>query len=174
MVDFIHNNKELYGVEAICRILPIAPSTYYRTLDLCENPEHRAKRDLHDLHHAEQIKRIWKESSGRYGVRKVWQKLKREGYIIARCTVARLMKKLGIQGVWRGKNKQTTRSRDDQKRADDLVKRNFTADHPDPCEAVLLRSVTLRIFKLIQAGSIPPLLLMCSHEQLLDGKYLHG
>ena len=79
MVDFIHNNKELYGVEAICRILPIAPSTYYRTLDLCENPEHRAKRDLHDLHHAEQIKRIWKESSGRYGVRKVWQKLKREG-----------------------------------------------------------------------------------------------
>ncbi len=173
MVDFIHNNKELYGVEAICRILPIAPSTYYRTLDLCENPEHRAKRDLHDLHHAEEIKRIWKESSGRYGVRKVWQKLKREGYIIARCTVARLMKKLGIQGVWRGKNKQTTRSRDDQKRADDLVKRNFTADHPAPCEAVLLRSVTLRIFKLIQAGSIPPLLLMCSHEQLLAGKYLH-
>jgi transposase InsO family protein len=173
MVDFIHNNKELYGVEAICRILPIAPSTYYRTLDLCdENPEHRAKRDLHDLHHAEEIKRIWKESSGRYGVRKVWQKLKREGYIIARCTVARLMKKLGIQGVWRGKNKQTTRSRDDQKRADDLVKRNFTADHPD--QAVLLRSVTLRIFKQIQAGSIPPLLLMCSHEQLLDGKYLHG
>ncbi len=66
--------------------------------------------------------------SGRYGVRKVWQKLKREGYVIARCTVARLMQKLGIQGVWRGKNKQTTRSRDDQKRADDLVKRNFSAD----------------------------------------------
>ena len=53
--------------------------TYYRTLDLADNPEHRAKRDLHDLHHAEEIKRIWKESSGRYGVRKVWQKLKREG-----------------------------------------------------------------------------------------------
>ena len=79
------------------------------------------------------------ESSGRYGVRKVWQQLKREGYVIARCTVVRLMKKLGIQGVWRGKNKYTTRSRDDQKRADDLVKRNFSADHPDPCEAVLLR-----------------------------------
>ncbi len=174
MVDFIHNNKDLYGVDAICRILPIAASTYYRTLDLADNPEHRAKRDLHDEHHAEQIKRIWKESSGRYGVRKVWQKLKREGYVIARCTVARLMQKLDIQGVWRGKNKQTTRSRDDQKRAPDLVKRNFRADRPDPCEAVLLRSVTLRIFKLIQAGSIPHLLLMCSHEQLLDGKYLHG
>ncbi len=174
MVDFIHNNKELYGVEAICKILPIAASTYYRTLDLTVNPEHRAKRDLHDEHHAEQIKRIWKESSGRYGVRKVWQKLKREGYIIARCTVARLMQKLGIQGVWRGKNKQTTRSRDDQKRADDLVKWNFSADRPDPCEAMLLRSVTLRIFKPILAGSTPPLLLMCSREQLLDGKYQHG
>ena len=173
MVDFIHNNKDRYGVEAICRILPIAASTYYRALDLVDNPEHRAKRAQHDLHHAEQIKRIWKESSGRYGVRKVWQKLKREGYVIARCTVARLMQKLDIQGVWRGKNKQTTRNRDDQKRADDLVKRNFSADRPDPCEAVLLRSVTLRIFKLIQAGSIPPLLLMCFHEQLLDGKYLH-
>jgi hypothetical protein len=80
------------------------------------------------------------------------------------------MKKLGIQGVW-SKNKQTT-SRDDQKRADDLVKRNFTADHLTLNSAS--GSVTLRIFKLIQAGSIPPLLLMCSHEQLLDGKYLHG
>ncbi len=128
---FIQNNKDRYGVEAICRILPIAASTYYRALDLADNPEHRAKRALHDLHHAEQIKRIWKESLGRYGVRKVWQQLKREGYVIARCTVARLMQKLGIQGVWRGKNKQTTRSRDDQKRADDLVKRNFNADHPD-------------------------------------------
>ena len=136
MVDYIHKNKDRYGVEAICRILPIAASTYCRTLDLadekhCFAREYRAKRDLHDLHHAEEIKRIWKESSGRYGVRKVWQKLKREGYIIARCTVARLMQKLGIQGVWRGKNKQTTRSRDDQKRADDLVKRNFNADHPN-------------------------------------------
>ena len=82
MVDFIHNNKDLYGVDAICRILPIAASTYYRTLDLADNPEHRAKRDLHDEHHAEQIQRIWKESSGRYGVRKVWQQLKREGYVI--------------------------------------------------------------------------------------------
>ncbi len=56
------------GVDAIW--VPIAASTYYRTLDLADNPEHRAKRDLHDEHHAEQIKRIWKESSGRYGVLK--------------------------------------------------------------------------------------------------------
>jgi len=169
MVDFIHNNKDLYGVDAICRILPIAPSTYYRTLDLADNPEHRAKRDLHDEHHAEQIKRIWKESLGRYGVRKVWQKLKREGYVIARCTVARLMQKLDIQGVWRGKNKQTTRNRDDEKRADDLVKRILVL-----IDLTNYGSVTLRIFKPILAGSTPHLLLLCSHEQLLDGKYLHG
>ena len=55
MVDFIHNNKDLYGIDAICKILPVAASTYYRTLDLCENPEHRAKRDLHDLHHARRL-----------------------------------------------------------------------------------------------------------------------
>lgn len=114
MVDFIHNNKDRYGVDVICRVLPIAASTYYYlTLDLVHNPEFRAKRVLHDLHHAEQIKRIWKESSGRYGIRKVWQQLRREGYVIARCTVVRLMRKLDIQGVWRGKNKQTTCSRDD-------------------------------------------------------------
>ena len=77
---------------------------------------------------------------------------------------------LGIQGVWRGKNKQTTRSRDDQKSADDLVKRNFKADHPDH----LWEWPTSRIFKPILAGSTPHLLLMCSHEQLLDGKYQHG
>ncbi len=75
MVDFIHSNKALYGVDAICKILPIATSTYYRALHLVAHPEHRAKRDLHDFHHAEQIKRIWKDSSGRYGVRKVWQQI---------------------------------------------------------------------------------------------------
>ena len=56
MVDLIHNNKNLYGVEVICRILLIAPSTYYRTLDLAENPDHQAKRNLHDQHHTKQIK----------------------------------------------------------------------------------------------------------------------
>ena len=130
MVDFIHNNKDRYGVEAICRILPIAASTYYRTLDLAtiQNIERNEIYMMSIM--LNKLNEFGKKVSGRYGVRKVWQQLKREGYVIARCTVARL-KKLGIQGVWRGKNKQTTRSRDDQKRADDLVKRNFNADHPD-------------------------------------------
>lgn len=64
MVDFIQSNKALYGVEAICKILPITPSTYYWQLDLIENPEKRSKRDLHDQHYTDQIKRIWQESAG--------------------------------------------------------------------------------------------------------------
>lgn len=74
---------------------------------------------------------------GRYGTRKVWQQLKNDGYVIARCTVIRLIRKLGLQGIWHGKNLQTTRSREDEKRARDLVKRDFTGDHPNSCEAVL-------------------------------------
>ena len=168
MLDFIHSNKALYGVDAICKILPIAASTYYRTLYLAEYPEHRAKRDLHDLHHTEQIKQIWKDGLGRYGARKVWQQLKNEGYVIARCTVVRLMRKLGLQGIWRGKNKQTTRSRDDQN--EHLTWLNVILKRIIQITCGLLTSL---IFKLIPAGSIPHLLLMCSHEQLLGGKYRH-
>lgn len=131
MLDFIDEHKAQYGVEPICKLLPIAPSTYYRQLYLNAHPEKCSKRVLHDQHHAEQIKRVWQESAGRYGVRKVWQQLKREGHSIARCTVTRLMQQLEIQGVWRGKNKRTTCSRDDQKRAEDLVKRDFSATQPD-------------------------------------------
>ncbi|NAR31184.1 IS3 family transposase [Acinetobacter haemolyticus] len=131
MVNFIHAHKAQYGVDAICKVLPIAASTYYRQLDLSEHPEKRSKRDLQDQHDAKQIKQIWQESSGRYGVRKVWKQLKQDGYSIARCTVTRLMQQLEIQGVWRGKNKCTTRSRDDQKRATDLVKRDFSAKQPN-------------------------------------------
>ena len=131
MVDFIHNHKVRYGVELICSILPIAVSTYYRHLDFNENPDKRSKRALHDEHFAKEIKRIWRDSCGRYGIGKVWEQLSKEGYCIARCRVARLMQQLGIQGVWRGKNKLTTRHRDDQKRADDLLKLDFTAQHPN-------------------------------------------
>ena len=174
MIDFIHDHKSIYSVDAICKILPIASSTYYRQLDLIEHPEKCSKRIFHDQQYAEQIKRIWQESAGRYGVRKVWHQLKREGYSIARCTVSRLMQQLQIQGIWRGKNKRTTRSRDDQNRADDSVKRDFSTKQPNSCEAVLLRSLTLPIFKRIRAGSIRHLSLMYFHEQSLVGRCRHG
>lgn len=174
MIDFIHDHKSIYSVDAICKILPIASSTYYRQLDLIEHPEKCSKRIFHDQQYAEQIKRIWQESAGRYGVRKVWHQLKREGYSIARCTVSRLMQQLQIQGIWLGKNKRTTRSRDDQNRTDDLVKRDFSAKQPNPCEAVLLRSLISPIFKRIRAGSIRHLSLMYFHEQSLVGRCRHG
>ena len=132
MVKFIDDEKGKYGVESICRILPIAPSTYRRIKDEQNNPEKQSRRKQNDAYLTKQIKRIWQESGCRYGIRKVWHKLMREGLPkLSRCTVERLMKKLGIQGVWRGKGKITTKQRDDQDKPNDLVKRQFTADAPN-------------------------------------------
>ncbi|MEO1849314.1 MAG: IS3 family transposase [Psychrobacter sp.] len=132
MVKFIDDEKEKYGVESICRILPIAPSSYYRVKDEQENPEKQSRRKQSDKHLMAQIKQIWQASGCRYGIHKVWHKLKQDGLPkLGRCTVERLMKQLGIQGVWRGKGKITTKQRDDQDKPADLVKRNFTADAPN-------------------------------------------
>ena len=131
MVDFIDDHKQQYGVEPICRVLPIAPSTYYRAKELEESPEKRSQRSQHDEFYLGEIKRIWKDSKCRYGARKVWKQLKSEGVHPARCTVERLMRQHGMQGIWRGKGKITTKSRDDQIRADDLVNRNFSAHRPN-------------------------------------------
>ena len=131
MVDFIDDHKPQYGVEPICRVLPIAPSTYYRAKELEFSPEKRSQRSQHDDFYLNEIKRIWQNSKCRYGTRKVWKQLKAEGIHPARCTVERLMRQHGMQGVWRGKAKITTKSRDDQKRADDLVNRNFNAYRPN-------------------------------------------
>ncbi|WP_373681946.1 IS3 family transposase [Psychrobacter sp. YGAH215] len=131
MVTFIDDHKQKYGIEPICRVLPIAPSTYYRTKDLESYPEKRSFRQQHDDYYISEIKRIWQDSKCRYGVRKVWQQMKADGISVARCTVERLMREHGLQGVWRGKGKITTNSRDDQKRAYDLVNRNFNARQPN-------------------------------------------
>ena len=139
MVKFIDDERKKYGVESICRILPIAPSTYYRIKDEQDNPEKQSHRKQSDKHLMAQIKQIWQASGCRYGIRKVWHKLKQDGLPkLGRCTVERLMKQAGIQGVWRGKGKITTKQRDDQHKPNDLVKRNFTADAPN--KKRLLRS----------------------------------
>ena len=113
MVHFIDDHKNDYGVEPICRVLPIAPSTYYRAKDLESCPDKRSLRSQHDDYYVSEIKRIWQDSKCRYGVRKVWQQMKAEGLSIARCTVECLMRQNDLQGVWRGKGKITTNSRDD-------------------------------------------------------------
>ena len=132
MVKFIDDERKKYRVDSICRILPIAPSSYYRIKDEQDNPEKQSRRKQSDKHLMAQIKQIWQASGCRYGIRKVWHKLKQDGLPkLGRCTVERLMKQLGIQGVWRGKGKITTRQRDDQDKPADLVKRNFSADAPN-------------------------------------------
>ena len=131
MVKFIDDHKQKYGIEPICRVLPIAPSTYYRAKDLESCPEKRSLRQQHDDYYIGEIKRIWQDSRCRYGVRKVCQQMKADGVKVARYTVERLMKQYGMQGIWRGKGKITTNSRNDQKRADDLVNRNFNAHRPN-------------------------------------------
>ena len=92
MVRFIDEYKYQYGIESICRVLPIAPSTYYRAKDLEDCPEKRSLRQQHDDYYISEIKRIWQDSKCRYGVRKVWQQMKADGIHVARCTVERLMK----------------------------------------------------------------------------------
>lgn len=83
MLQFIDQHKVKYGVEPICKILPIAPSTYYHHLQRNEQPEKRCKRVHDDQRNAEQIKLIWQNSSGRYGYRKVWQQMRQDGSNIA-------------------------------------------------------------------------------------------
>ena len=130
-MDFIHRNKTLYGVESICRVLPIAPSTYYRHAQRLKQPDLRAKRCASDELLLCQIQQVWQESSQIYGYRKVWRQLQRQGINAARCTVARLMRKHSIQGVWRGKGKRTTVCNPELQKAADLVNRQFTATRPN-------------------------------------------
>lgn len=131
MVAFIDNHRDLYGVESICKVIPIAPSTYYaykareRDASLCSA---RAKRDA-ELCVA--IQRVWEANFGVYGVRKVWRQLKREGVEVARCTVARLMQEMGLRGAVRGRQVKTTRTDGEAGGPQDLVERDFGADRPN-------------------------------------------
>ena len=131
MLSFIDEQRALYGVEPICAQLPIAPSTYYqhkaRESDAAKVPD----RLLRDRALMPQIQRVWEENFRVYGARKVWRQLTREGFAVARCTIERLMHKMGLQGIVRGKKRITTVSDPTQERAPDLVKRTFSASRPN-------------------------------------------
>jgi len=131
MVDFIDEHRDLYGVESICRELPIAPSTYYRTVDLNQHPEKRSERAKSDEIMSENILTIWEENYRVYGYRKIWHTLLRNGVDVARCTVARLMKHLEIEGTRRGKRVKTTQPGLPASCPLDLVSRDFRADQPN-------------------------------------------
>jgi transposase InsO family protein len=111
--------------------LPIAPSTYYLHAAHKANPGLRSARAKRDENLSDPIRRIWSENFQAYGARKVWLQLRREGKNVARCTVERLMRQLGLQGVVRGKKIKTTISRPDDAYPLDRVNRQFTAGRPN-------------------------------------------
>ena len=131
MVRFIDDHRAEYGVGPICKVLPIAPSTYYAHKACEVDPERRSHRARRDEQLRIEIQRIWDENYQVYGVRKVWRQLYRERIYVARCTVARLMKEMDLRGVVRGRRMKTTISTDSADRPLDLVERNFTADCPN-------------------------------------------
>jgi transposase InsO family protein len=132
MGGFINDHRAAYGVEPICAVLPIAPSLYYELRARQRCPDRRPVRARRDEALGGHIRRVWRENREVYGVRKVWQQLRREGRPTARCTVARLMRPLGQQGVVRGRKvKTTTIPEAAVMRPPDLVTRRFTASRPN-------------------------------------------
>lgn len=131
MVSFIDAHRDVYGVEPICRVLPIAPSTYHahaaRRLDPTAAPP-RVHRDA-ELRHT--IRRVFDENFRVYDARKVWRQMNREGPSVARCTVARLMEQMGLQGVGRGRSIRTTISDKAAPCPSDLVNRQLRAPGPN-------------------------------------------
>jgi len=108
MIAFIEDHRDGLGVEPVCKVLPIAQSTFYAHAAILKNPDLASARAKRDADLSPEIKRVWEENNEVYGIRKIWHQLQREKFIIARCTVARLMKRLDIHGVIRGKIKKTT------------------------------------------------------------------
>ncbi len=131
MVQFIDVHREAYGVEPICAVLPIAPSTYYEAQAWPRDPSRRPARAQRDAALRPEITRVWEATRRRYGAKKVWKELRREARVVARCTVARLYKALGLRGVLRGRRVRTTVPEPLAHRPQDLVQRNFTATRPN-------------------------------------------
>ena len=131
MVAFIDAHREAYGVEPICAMLPIAPSTYDEQKARQADPRRQPARVHRDAALRPQIERVWRMHRRVYGVKKVWKQLGREGIPVARCTVARLMGTLGLRGVVRGRRVRTTIPEALAERPRDLVQRNFRATRPN-------------------------------------------
>ena len=131
MTAFIDEHRDVYGVEPICKVLPIAPSTYYTQAARRVDPELRPNRAWRDDALCQEIRRVWDENKQVYGVRKVWKQLRREGYGTARCTVERLMRRLGLRGVIRGRTVKTTVSDKSTPCPLDKVNRQFRAARPN-------------------------------------------
>jgi len=131
MVSFIDDHRGAYGVEPICAVVPVAPSTYYEHKARQADPTRLPARAQRDAVLKGEIRRVWQENFEVYGAKKVWKQLNREGITVARCTAARLMRDLGLQGAVRGRKFKTTIADDAAARPLDLVERDFTATRPN-------------------------------------------
>ena len=128
MSVFIDEHRDRFGVEPIGRALQVAPSTYYAVKQRQRDPSARALRDAELL---VEIRRVYEQSDGLYGARKVWWQLRLDGLPAARCTVERLMRQASPEGVVRGKRGRTTIPDEQDDRPVDLVDRDFSADVPN-------------------------------------------
>jgi putative transposase len=126
MIAYVDAHRDRFGVEPICRVLPIAPSTYYQASRRPLSARQRRNEEL-----KVEIRRVYDDNFGVYGARKVWRQLGREGISVARCTVERLMRELHLQGVRRGKTRRTTTPDATAPRPADLVERDFSATRPN-------------------------------------------
>jgi putative transposase len=131
MIAFIDDHREVYGVEPICKVLPIAPSTYHAHVAQRADPAKASARARQDLVLMAQIRRVHEANFGVYGARKVWRQLAREGIVVARCTVERLMRQMGLRGAVRGKETRTTIADKATPCPADKVNRQFQAPHPN-------------------------------------------
>ena len=131
MISFIDEHRSVLGVEPICRLLPIAPSTYYEVVAKRTDVGRLSARERNDIAMKVEIRRVFNENFQVYGVRKVWRQLQREGFDIARCTVARLMRSMSLQGIIRGKPVRTTFSDKAAPSPLDRVNRQFKAPAPN-------------------------------------------
>ncbi len=131
MIAFIDDHRDTYGVEPICRILRIAPSTYHARVAKRQDPTRLSARARQDAALKPEIARVFTENFAVYGVRKVWRQMLQEGLAVARCTVARLMREMGLTGVIRGKPVLTTISDEAATCPLDHVNRRFYAPAPN-------------------------------------------
>jgi putative transposase len=132
MMAFIDAHRAEYGVESICAQLPIAPSTYYEHKAREIDPTRAPSREQRDRELKPEIQRVWDDNFQVYGVRKVWRQLNREAIAVPRCTVERLMRRLGLRGVVRGRAFKVTTTADGQlPRPADLVNRDFIVQRPN-------------------------------------------
>ena len=131
MIAFIDEHRQAHGVESICKVLPIAPSTYHDHAAKRSDPGKLSARAQRDAALKPEVQRVFDENFHVYGARKVWRQLKREGKEVARCTVTRLMKAMGLQGVIRGKPIRTTIQDKAAPCPLDRVNRQFHAPAPN-------------------------------------------